>query len=75
MKGPSSVVLNKKTYQCNVEQMPCDCPKLLCTGAASCEKGKSNRVKCQLYKSYEMIDLNDAKRPFFGKGDCGCNHV
>ena len=75
IEGPSFVVLNKKTYQCDVEQMPCDCPKLLCTRATSCEKGRSNRVRCELYKSYEQIDLNDAKRLFFRKGDCGCRNI
>lgn len=69
---PQSVKLNSKVYQCKPDEMKCDCPLLLCTGAQFCERRDDNPIKCELTKPYEDIDLQDAKRPFFGKGDCRC---
>ncbi|XP_073253444.1 uncharacterized protein [Porites lutea] len=56
--NPESIKLQGKVYQCT-EDMDCDCPKLL--------------SKCRLAKDYSEINLQDAKRKFWGKdGDCYC---
>ncbi|CAH3194176.1 unnamed protein product [Porites evermanni] len=70
--NPESIKLQGKVYNCT-EDMDCDCPKLLCTGVKSCRKGGPLLAKCRLAKDYSEINLQDAKRKFWGKdGDCYC---